>query len=231
MKKIKGIVFIVIVYFTIVVISGCAGRKCSGYHTHYPQLFRPGPKGGVDFSSYKRLMIDPIVFNLSKKVEYKAICPREQKELSDTLHGILAKILADAYPLVDQPGPEVLRFRIAITDVFATKPVTAQVPSLPNYDILRTIMPSGGTITSLRDESYIFTFGGEASMVAELLDSLTNERLAVAIDRKKVEKYKISYGKWEHVEDVFVYWAKRLRLFLDKAHGKDVGAGLKAAKL
>jgi hypothetical protein len=231
MKKIKGIVFIVIVYFTIAVISGCAGKKCSGYLIDYPQLFKPRPEGCVDFSSYKKLMIDPLVFHLSEEVEYKAICPREQKELSDTLHRILVKILADAYPLVDKPGPEVLRFRIAITDVFATKPITAQIPSLPNYDILRTIMPSGGTITSLRDESYIFTFGGEASMVAELLDSLTNERLAVARDRKKVEKYKISYGKWEHVEDAFEYWARRLRLFLDKVHGKGVGAGLKAAKL
>jgi hypothetical protein len=242
------IVFVLVISFALTMAQGCAESQLisrSGFLTSYPRFIRPGPEGGVDlryikegvdFSSYNKLMMDPIGFHLSEEVEYKAICPSEQKELSDTLYRILVKTLADAYPLVDKPGPDVLRFRIAITDVFATKPILRQIPnlwdlSLWHLDIMRTIMPSGGTIRSLKDESNIFTFGGEASMEAELLDSRTNEQLAVAIDRKKTERYKLSYGKWEHVEDAFEFWAKRLRLFLDKAHDKNVGEGLKAAKL
>jgi hypothetical protein len=41
-------------------------------------------------------------------------------------------------------------------------------------------------------------------------------------DTKAAEKYKLIKGisKWGHVKDAFKFWANRLRIVLDKAHGK-----------
>jgi hypothetical protein len=63
---------------------------------------------------------------------------------------------------------------------------------------------------------------GEASMEAEFLDAQTNDRIAVAMDKRSGAKYQVVKGmrKWGHAEDAFNYWAKRLRKFLDEAHGK-----------
>ena len=59
-------------------------------------------------------------------------------------------------------------------------------------------------------------------MEFEMLDSQTNERLAAGIDTKAAEKYKVIKGlsKWGHIEDVFEFWAGRLRRFLDRVHGR-----------
>lgn len=59
-------------------------------------------------------------------------------------------------------------------------------------------------------------------MEAELLDSTTNERIAAAIDWRPAPKYKVIKGiqKWEQTKDAFTFWAERLKLILDKTHGK-----------
>jgi hypothetical protein len=124
----------------------------------------------------------------------------------------MLEALEGRYPLVDKPGPDVLRLRIAITDM---------VPSKTDVFTMTTaIVPTDVETRVKTGVTGGFPSIGQASMEVELLDSQTNERLAAAIDTKATKKFGVMVDKWEHVEDAFRFWAKRLRLFLDVAHGR-----------
>ena len=93
--------------------------------------FEPGPKGGADlryikegvnFKVYSKVMLDRVVFHFSDDKKKKHIKPDELSELSDAFHKAMTDALAGAYPLVDKPGPDVLRMRVAVIDVAPGKP-------------------------------------------------------------------------------------------------------------
>ena len=107
-----------------------------------------------------------------------------------------------------------MRIRCAITELVPTKPLR---------NTLTSIVPIGLAISSAKKlATGKHASIGYATLEAELLDSMTNTRLAVAIDRKVGEKYKLKKGmtKWAHIEGAFQFWAERLRKFMDTAHGK-----------
>jgi hypothetical protein len=208
--------FVLIICFSLTFSAGCAGTgkeiKQSGFLGDYPQ-FQPGPKGGadwvylkegVDFSVYKRIMIDKVVFFFREDAKYKGIYPEELQELSSAflLEMTMALRGAGAYPSAEEPAPDVLRIRFAITDV---------VPSKPKLNVLTAMVPGGRSVGV-----------GQASLEAELLDSMTNKRIGAVIDTKVAEKSKLGEGleKWGHAKDAFKFWAQRLRTWLDEVHGK-----------
>ncbi len=200
--------------------AGCSSRQrsYSGFLGEYPP-FRKGPEGGADlvyiregtdFKKYTKVMVDHVVFWLKKDADYRGIHPDEMAELSNAFHRALVEALGNAYPLVDEPGPDVFRLRIAVTDVVASK---------PGVDSVSTIMPVGLAITTIKKGSSGKSAGvGEASMEAEILDSLTGERLAAAIDTKAGGKLE-GMTKWGPAEGAFRFWAGRLRKWLDEQNG------------
>jgi hypothetical protein len=215
--------FVVVVSFMLFASAGCAKNiKYSGFLQDYPEL-KEGPSGGaelvyikegVNFKSYNKIMLDHVVFFFSDDAEYKGINADEMKELSDYFHKAMVKELGDAYPLVKEHGPDVLRIRFAVTELTAGKPA---------LNVITTVVPIGLAISIVkRMATGTHTFVGGASMEAELLDSWSNERLAVAIDTQSGKKYQVVKGaqKWGHAEAAFDFWAKRLRTWLDEVHGK-----------
>ena len=202
---------------------GCRSKvKQSGFLEDYPTLEK-GPRGGVDlrylkegvdFKKYDKIMMDQVVFYFSKDSQYKGMNSDELNQLSEAFHKAMVKELQDAYPFVQEPGPGVVRMRPAITEVKASKPVLNTITTVIPVGLALSIVKKGVTGTH--------TFVGEASMEAEFLDAETNDRIAVAIDKRSGPKYKVVKGmsKWGHAEDAFNYWAKRLRKFMDEAHGK-----------
>jgi hypothetical protein len=221
MKTKQKTIFVVMISVALMIATGCATQKGSGFLDDYSG-FKKGPRGGadfvyfkegVDFKAYNKVMMDHVVFYFSKDSKYKGIHPDTLKELSDTFHKAVVEALGDAYPLVDEPGPGVMRVRIAITNV---------VPSKPALNTITSVVPMGLAISTIKKGvTGTHSFVGQASMEAELLDSLTNERLAAAMDTKAAEKYKVFKGmsKWGHAKDAFKFWAKRLRNWLDEVHG------------
>jgi hypothetical protein len=59
---------------------------------------------------------------------------------------------------------------------------------------------------------------GEAATEMEVLDSVTGERLAAAVDRRQGGKMAFR-GKWTDAKDAFDFWAKRFRERLDEMRG------------
>lgn len=201
-------------------VSGCAAHKMeevhkAGFLGDYSQLKQGGEdqavltyiKPGVNFKVYKKLMIDPVEIWYSPDVEYKGIQPDQLKELTDYFHNALVKAVEDRYPVVNAPGEDVLRIRAAITDVIPGKPVTGT---------LSTLIPIGIAISGTKKAATgTHASVGQTAVEAELIDSLTYERLAAAVDRRAGKKGAFR-GEWDDAKDAFDLWAERLRNRLDE---------------
>ncbi len=226
MKIILRTAFVVIISIVFKFAAGCSKKqavKQSGLLNNYADL-QKGREGGVnkvyfkegvDFKKYNRIMLDHVVFFFSGDSKYKGIHADDLTKLADAFHSAVAETLGEAYPLVDKPGPDVMRIRIAITDV---------VPSKPGLNLITTAMPGGFGVKAVKKVATgSHSFIGNTAMEAEILDSLTNTQIALAMDsREKGDKTRITEGltKWGDVKDVFNFWAKRLRIWLDETHGK-----------
>lgn len=220
MKTNAKMAFVLITVLTIMMGEGYAAQKVeySGFLGTYP-TFEPGPKGGVhlryfkpgvDFKKYNRIMFDEVSFFLKEDSKYKGIQANEMKELSDSFHQAAVNALQGAYPLVKKAGPDVLRVRVAITNL---------EKSHPGRNVVSTVVPIGlGLSIIKKGVTGRWTGVGGADMEVEFLDSMSNERVAAAIDQRAGSKLS-GMSEFGAVKEAFEFWARRLRKFLDQAHG------------
>jgi len=222
MKSARKILLIALISLCLAIGVSYAGLKVkeySGFLGDYSQL-KPGAKGGVaevymkegvDFKKYNKIMVDQVVFYFKKDAENQAIDPDQMKELADKYDRAVIDALGNAYPLVSESGPDVMRVRVAITDL-----------QLPNraINVVSSISPATIGIGLIKKGITGKSPGvGEISMEFELLDSQSNERLAAGVDRRAGGKID-SMSKLGNAEDSFKFWAQRLRTRLDEFHGK-----------
>jgi len=218
-KRIIGIVVVCVFLSIGVAQAKLEPKEYSGFLVDYSQL-KPGPKDGVamvykkegvDFKQYNKIMMDHVVFYLKDDAKNKGIDPVEMAELSENFHKSVIDALGSAYPLVGKPGPDVMRIRVAITDL-----------ELPNRTLnaITTIIPVGLIVSAVKKgKTGKGTAVGEISMEFEFLDSETNQRIAAGVDRRAGGKID-SMSKLGTAEDAFKFWAQRLRTRLDEVHGK-----------
>jgi len=190
----------------------------TGFLGDYSQL-KPGGadraalvylKPGVDHKSYDKIMFERVTVWLSKDAEYRAVDPALLKELTDYFQKALLEAVKDGYQVVDQPGPGVMRVRVAITDVKPSKPVS---------NTLSSILPVGWVVagaTKIASDDNLGT--GEAAAEMEVLDAVSGERLAAAVDRRQGGKMAFR-GKWTDTRAAFDFWAERFRQRLDELRG------------
>jgi len=194
-------------------------KNYSGFLGDYSKL-QAGPEGGVaqryikegvDFKKYNKIMLDQVRFYFKDDAGDKGIDADEMKELSDTFSRDVIDALGSAYPLVAKPGPNVMRLRVAITDM-----------DLPNRGInaISTVLPVGLAISTVKSGVTGKGTGcGEVSMEFQILDSQTNTVLAQGVDRRSGGKLD-SMSKFGTAEEAFKFWAQRLRTWLDDVHSK-----------
>lgn len=209
---------------TCLVMAGCAASgmkdvRQTGFLGDYSQL-KPGAedqaalvylKPGVDFKGYDKLMFERVVVVLSSEAESQQLDPALLKEMTDYYQNSLFEAVKNQYQIVDAPGPGVLRVRVAITELS---------PSNPVANTMSTIVPVGivvaGATKAVSDENL---GTGEAGTEFELLDAVSGERLAAAVDRRQGGKG-VFRGKWEDTKDAFDYWAKRFSTRLAEMRSK-----------
>lgn len=113
--------------------TGCAPKvrdlQPSGFLSTYADLRPTQAKdfaqyqyinNDVDFSAYKKIIVDPLVFYMEEDKVKKAIQSNELEKLADDYNGALTNALSDGYPIITRPGPGVMRLRFAITDLVRT---------------------------------------------------------------------------------------------------------------
>ena len=223
MKRVFRFFKIAAILTAAIGLAGCAASgmknvEKSGFLKDYGQL-QPGGddraaltyfKPGVDFKPYTKLMFERVVVFLNPTSESREIDPTILKELTDFYQNALLEAVRDGYEVVDQPGPDVLWVRVAITDM---------VPSNPTANTLSSIIPVGMVVAGATKAASDANLGtGEAATEMEVLDSMTKERLAAAVDRRQGGKSAFR-GKWVDTKQAFEYWAKRFRERLDDLRG------------
>lgn len=230
--------------------AGCAGTSTSntgpthtGFLSDYaklePDTADPGAriylKSGVDWKKYDKVMLDRIQVWLKDDADYKGIDPTQLKTLTDYFQQAIVKALEPTYPVVTQPGPDVLRVRVAITDLIPTKPEMSVVTLVVPYATVADLAAGGGTGST--------PYLGQTAIEAEFLDSRSNQVLAAYVDREIGKKYDINlsqgvgsavekgvssytnaYSTWAYAEAAFDGWAGQLRKRLDEAHGRTAPA-------
>ena len=226
MKRAVKIVRAMIVGFVFAAfITSCAStgsaskRSGPGFLGNYAQKLEPGQKGGakmrwlkpgVDFSKYKKVILEHVVFFLDDTSQYKGIDTAEMNQLAQKCDLALVNALKDGYPIVTEPGPDVVRIRMAITDLKQSNPTLSGISTV-------TMVTPIGLGVNLIKKGATGTWTGSGATASELmaLDSMSGEVIAVAQDNKSAGFTK-RYGKFDSVEEAFKFWGERLRKFLDE---------------
>jgi hypothetical protein len=215
----------VVLLIGLMLLASCAstGERKTAEVTHakagflegYYEKLGPGPKDGaklrwlkpgVDFSRYEEFMIDSVVFFLADESEYKGIDGNEMKELTDAFNLELANALKDKYPIVSEPGPDVIRVRIAITNVKLSKPVLSGVTSIIPIGLGVSLIKKGATGA--------WTGSGEIGVELLAIDTMTNEVIAAAQD-ERTAGFTQRFSTLGSAKDAFKFWAGRVRTFFD----------------
>ncbi|GAB6097762.1 DUF3313 domain-containing protein [Desulfatiferula olefinivorans] len=213
---------ILIVIAVTATLFSCASStpKQPGFLKGYYQYLEHGPEGGAklrwqkpgtDFSKYDKIMLDNIVYFFAEDSEYKGIEAEQLVELSNTFKQEIIDAYKDTYPVVTEPGPGVARLKIAITGLKQSKPVISGIS---------TIVPIGLGVSMIKKGSTgAWTGSGRTSVELIVIDSMTEDVISVAQD-EQIAGFTERFSKLGSAKEAFKYWAKRLRAFTDRAHGK-----------
>jgi hypothetical protein len=182
-------------------------------------LLKPGPeggsklrwlKGGVDPKKYDKFMVDSVIFYLSDQADYKGIDPQEMKELADLFNKELVAAFKDKWRIVAEPGPDVARIRIAITNI---------KPSRPGVSAVTSIIPVGlGVSLVKKGATGGWSGSGETGIEMMALDSMTEEIIVMGVDQQKAA-FESRFSKWGSASDAFKFWSERSVTFIDNYKG------------
>jgi hypothetical protein len=127
----------------------------------------------ADWSQYNAVMIDPIPFWGGQN---SSVSTKDQAFLSEYFYNKLHEDLAKNFSVVSEPGPGVMRLRVAITDASAATPVLRTVSVvIPDARLLNKII-------ELTTGKFVFVGGARAEM--KVTDSTTGAILAEALDQR-----------------------------------------------
>lgn len=196
-----------------------AAPQYEGFLHGYYKNMQPGPEGGakmrwlkpgVDFGKYNKIMLDSVIFYFAYDSEDKRIDAQDMKELTDACNREAVDALKETYPIVADPGPDVIRLRFAITDLKQSRPALSAVSSVVPVGLAVNILKKGAT----------GSWSGSGATKAEFMamDSMTHDVIAVAQDDRSAG-FTERFSKWGSTEEAFKFWAARIKLFMDQAHG------------
>jgi hypothetical protein len=201
----------------MVALTGCAVTEQSkpdtvqttGFLSDYSEL-KPGKKDqmllvyfapDVDWAQYNKVILDPVQVWDSADSQVSA---QDQKTLSSYYYNALHQNLSKNFTMVTQPGPGVLRVRIALTNPSTATPVLRTISVIvPQARLL-------GAAKNLATGSYAFV--GTAQSEGEILDSVTGRRLAAAVDRRGggLSIKNADVWEWGDAENAMDFWAQRV---------------------
>jgi hypothetical protein len=180
----------------------------------YSRVERAWVKPGVDFSQYTEIaLLDcSVSFMRNWRMNHPDIRPRDLERIKSTLADEFRQVFTEAlenggHPVITDVDDHVLLIRPAIIDLDVAAPDTN----------------SGG-----RSDSFT-TSPGAMTLVIELYDSVSNEVLARAIDRRRtwnvgnILRWTTRGTNRDAARRILRIWANLLVSRLDEIHGKPGG--------
>ena len=159
------------------------------------------------WAQYDKIMLEAVSVWLGKGVEaedHGVIPPEDVKRLANTMYSKLSDQLSKDYTLVQGSGPGVMRISIALTDV---------EHGMPFFDTVSVVLPAMRVVSQSRSlGTGVHAMVGKASVEARIVDSVSGKLLAAGIDQRAGgKKWGKGYGTWKDVENIFDYWAAKIR--------------------
>ena len=169
---------------------------------------------GATLAAYGRVMIEPVQVAFSRNWDPTRTGSRiklskeERENIRSGVAGIVQEEFVKAlqagssYKVVNEAGPDVLRVKVQIVDLYVNAPDTESVSRSHTYTVS----------------------AGHMTLIAELFDSESGEILARVADRREARnddalRLSSSVVKRGEAQDIAASWARILRAALDKAHG------------
>jgi hypothetical protein len=202
----------------LLALAGCATTEQtrsvepSGFLGDYSQL-QPGKTGqallvyidpAADFSRYNEVVVEPVTIWTGKGSDLADVPSQELQRLADYLETSMREQLALDFEVVEEPGPETLRIRAAITEARKSKVV---------LDVVSTALPPARLLSAVEKlATGTHAFVGRAAIEVEILDATSNARLLAAVDERAGGKtLEGATSAWADVEEAFDYWAEVMR--------------------
>ncbi|HTW88169.1 MAG TPA: DUF3313 domain-containing protein [Candidatus Binataceae bacterium] len=182
----------------------------SGFFGSSLSLLQPGEKGqaamvyvdhNADWSQYHKILLQPIQFWDN---EDSSVSPADQQMLTAYFYNQLKQDLEKHFTIVDQGGPGVLSLEVALVNASSATPGLRSVSVIvPQARILNGVQ-------SLATGSYAFVGSAEGEM--KVVDSVSGQFLAGAIDKRSGGMALSSAAQWQwgDAENAMNFWSQQI---------------------
>jgi hypothetical protein len=195
------------------------GQEFSGFLGDYSELVPnpdldsealtyANPDEMKSLRQYVAIVIDPVEIYVASDADESLIPERSREAVAIYFRHALVGAISDVYPVVETPGPLVLRLRSAVVGI----------------DVGGTVAPIESPFETDTPFSVAIVID-EVVVEMELVDSVTGERIVAAVDRTDLgegaEVGSSNFSRDERFSEAkvaFDGWAADLRDFLDLEH-------------
>lgn len=212
----------------VIALAGCAGGTMqggssadfpkSGFLADYSRLRAvEGLEGSyryvdrsVNLRPYSKVLIEPVQVILAPGADASQVSPDVMKRVSEAARMEFVGALLSGYQVVNKPGPDVIRVRLAITGIQPVKPDLGVTDFIPIKAIFNVARDASGNAPQV----------AELSAEAEVLDP-ADRLVAQAVSTRKADKT-LSQGEkitWKDLQSIVAVWGKSLRQNLDMLRG------------
>ncbi len=184
-------------------------------------------EGGVDLlylptgnferlAEYTKLMIDQPEIWVDADSDYRGVKPDNQKAIADLIRErLIERVIVRGYEVVDEPGPDVLYIRVALTDLYLKKGKRGILGYTPigavakvGSDMVRDMMSKVDIV--------------EMALQLEMLDSQSEEVLAAIVVKRGAREDKDTGQKLQRMDfdefrSIVQEYGARLACRLDNA--------------
>ncbi len=193
-------------------------QEFSGFLIDYSDLEQVSEWEHVDDSkegilqNYTAIMVDQPEFIVAGDSKYKGMKPDDMKLISDTLRLVLVKELERSnFRLVRSPGLDTIYLRTGLTDVHLKKKRKRLVQFTP-LGLVATLATA--PLQDVMDKLEL----QEVTFEAELIDTVTWERVGALVERVGVAEDKDEQTSWEDFTHELEAMGGRLACRLNNSH-------------
>ena len=181
-------------------------KQSSDQYMDYTYLAEGAPGKMVNYSA---VMIDQPEIFVAANSKYKGMKPDDMKQLADAFRSAYAASLSTTYMIVDQPGPNVLYVRFAISNVQLKK----HKKGLLGYTPIGLVAGAAKSAMTSDFTKKIDLKG--LTMEMEILDSSSEEQLAALLETRSGKKDEPA--SWAELEAIITVYSQRVGCRLDNA--------------
>jgi len=181
-------------------------KQSSDEYMDYTYLAEDAPG---KMANYSAVMIDQPEIFVAANSKYKGMKPDDMKQLADAFRAAMAASLSTTYMIVDQPGPNVLYLRFAISNVQLKK----HKRGLLGYTPIGFVAGAAKSALTSDFTKKIDLKG--LTVEVEVLDSSTEEQFAALLKTRSDKKDDPT--SWEELEALIAVYSQRVACNLDNA--------------